>query len=59
VIFLGTCDKETLINEWDTQWTERSEGVHSFGLACQEEENWWKIGIVVGEYQWVVGFSYL
>jgi hypothetical protein len=27
VRFLVTCAKETLINEWDTQWNERSEGV--------------------------------
>jgi hypothetical protein len=36
--------------------TEIGEGVHSLGWAGREEERWWKIGIVVGEYQWVVGF---
>jgi hypothetical protein len=45
-----------MINEWDAQGTELSEGVHSLGLAGQEEERWWKIGIVVGEYQGVVSF---
>jgi hypothetical protein len=54
--FLVTCARETLINEWDTQGTNISEGVHSLGWVGQEEESWWKIGIVVGEYQWVVGF---
>jgi hypothetical protein len=33
-----------------------SEGVHSLGWEGQEEERWWKIRIVVGEYQWVVSF---
>jgi hypothetical protein len=51
---LATCAKETLINKWDTQGIEISEGVHSLGWACQEEESWWKIEIVVGRYQWVV-----
>jgi hypothetical protein len=54
--FLDTCAKEALINEWDAQGTRVSEGVHSLGWAGQEEERWWKIGLVVGRYQWVVGF---
>jgi hypothetical protein len=54
--FLVTCARETLINEWDTRWTESSEGVHSLGWEGQEEESWRKFGIVVGEYQWVVGY---
>jgi hypothetical protein len=33
-----------------------SEWVHSLGWVGQEEESWWKIGIVVGEYQWVLSF---
>jgi hypothetical protein len=49
--FLATCARETLINEWDARGTEISEGVHSLGWTGQEEESWWKIGIVVGEYQ--------
>ena len=32
-----------------------SEGVYSFSWTCQEEERLWKIKIVVGENQWVVG----
>ena len=32
-IFLVTCAKETLINEWDTRWNESSEGVYSLGWA--------------------------
>jgi hypothetical protein len=56
---LVTYARETLINEWDARWTKSSEGVHSLGWAGQEEESWWKIKIVVGEYQWVVGFSKL
>jgi hypothetical protein len=53
-ISLVTCARETLINEWDAQGTESSEGVLSLGWADQEEERWRKFGIVVGEYQWVV-----
>jgi hypothetical protein len=49
--FLVTCARETLINEWDARGTEISEGVHSLGWTGQEEESWWKIRIVVGEYQ--------
>jgi hypothetical protein len=44
VIFLVTYARETLINEWDAQWNESSEGVHSLGWAGQEEESWWKLG---------------
>jgi hypothetical protein len=55
--FLATNAIETLINEWDIQGTKISEGVHSLGWAGQEEESWWKIGIVVREYQWVVSLS--
>jgi hypothetical protein len=54
--FLVTCARETLINEWDARWTESSEGVHSLGWVGQEEESWRKFRIVVGEYQWVVGY---
>jgi hypothetical protein len=54
--FLVTCARETLINEWDAQGTEISEEVHSLGWEGREEESWWKIGIVVGYYQWVVSF---
>jgi hypothetical protein len=43
VRFLVTYARETLINEWDTRWTERSEGVHSLGWVGREEESWWKI----------------
>jgi hypothetical protein len=53
--FLATCARETMINEWDTRGTEIGEGVQSLGWASKEEESWWKIGIFVGEYQWVVG----
>jgi hypothetical protein len=49
-ILLVTCARETLINEWDAQGTEISEGVHSLGWEVREEERWWKIRIVVGEY---------
>jgi hypothetical protein len=35
--FLDINARDTLINEWDTQWTERSEGVHSLGWEVQEE----------------------
>jgi hypothetical protein len=45
-----------MINKWDIGWTKRSEGVHSLGWEGREEERWWKIKIVVGEYRWVVGF---
>ena len=55
-IFLVTYARETLINEWDARGTEINEGVHSLGWESQEEEIWWKIGTVVGEFQWVVGF---
>jgi hypothetical protein len=37
-IFLVTCAKETLTNEWVSRWTERSEGVHSLGWVGEEEE---------------------
>jgi hypothetical protein len=52
--FLATCARETLINEWNAQGIEIIEWVHSLGWAGQEEESWWEIGIVVGEYEWVV-----
>jgi len=39
-IFLVTCARETVINEWDVWWTKRSEGVHSLGWAGQEEESY-------------------
>jgi hypothetical protein len=55
-IFLATCSRETIINEWDGQGTKINEGVHSLGWAGQEEESWWKIRIVVGEYLWFVSF---
>jgi hypothetical protein len=54
--FLIAYVRETLINEWDAQWTKSNEGVHSLGWVCQEKDSWWKIGIIVGEHQWVVGF---
>jgi hypothetical protein len=38
-IFLVTYARETLINEWDAQWIESGEGVHSLGWASQEEES--------------------
>jgi hypothetical protein len=47
---------ETLINEWDARGIEINEGEHSLGWESQDEESWWKIRIVVGEYQGVVGF---
>jgi hypothetical protein len=46
--FLATYDGDTLINEWDTRWTESSEGVHSLGWVGQEEESWREIGMNVG-----------
>jgi hypothetical protein len=52
--FIATCSKGTLINEWDAQWTEISEGVHSLGWVCQKEESWRKFEINVGEKQWDV-----
>jgi hypothetical protein len=55
-IFLVTYATETLINEWDTEGTEISEGVYSLGWASREEERQWKIRIIVGEYQRVMGF---
>ena len=55
-IFLVICARETLINERDARWNEKSEGVHSLGWAGQEEESWRNFRIVVGEYQWVVGY---
>jgi hypothetical protein len=55
-IFLVTCARETLINKWDALGTKIIEGVHSLDWEGGEEKSWWKIGIVVGEYQWVVGF---
>jgi len=48
--FLVTCARETLINERNARGTKSSEGVHSLGWAGQEEENWKKFGIAVGEY---------
>jgi hypothetical protein len=54
--FMVTYAKETLINEWDARGTNIIKGVHSLGWTGQEEESWWKIGVVVGEYQWVVSF---
>jgi hypothetical protein len=54
--FMVTCASETLINEWDAQGTDISEGVHSLGSTGQEEEGWWKIEIVLGRYEWVVSF---
>jgi hypothetical protein len=38
-IFLATCSRETLVNEWDTQWTKSSKGVHSLGWEGQEEQS--------------------
>jgi hypothetical protein len=55
-IFLVNYAKEALINEWDTRGTKISEGVHSLGCSSREEESQWKIEIVIGQYQWVVGF---
>jgi hypothetical protein len=52
--FLVTCARETMINEWDARGIEIDEGVNSLGWVGREEERWWKIKIVVGEYQWVV-----
>jgi hypothetical protein len=42
------------MNEWDARGTAISEGVQSLGWAGQEEESWWKIGVVVGRYQSVL-----
>jgi hypothetical protein len=57
VRFLVTCARETLINEWDgPNGLRASEGVHSLGWEGQEEESLVEIRIVVGEYQWVVGY---
>jgi hypothetical protein len=50
-IFMVTCSRETLINEWDAQGIDIHERVHSLGREGQEEERWWKIRIVVGEYK--------
>jgi hypothetical protein len=44
VRFLVPCAKETLINEWDSQWIESTEEVHSLGWVGQKEDNWWKLG---------------
>jgi hypothetical protein len=49
--FLVACARETLINEWDSRGTNINERVHSLGWTSQEEERWWKIRIVLGEYQ--------
>jgi hypothetical protein len=49
-IFLVTCARETLINEWDVQVTDINEGAHSFCWTSQEEESWWKTRIVVEGY---------
>jgi hypothetical protein len=49
--FLDGCDRETMINEWDSQGIEINEGVHSLGWTGQEEEKWWKIRTIVGKYQ--------
>jgi hypothetical protein len=38
------------------RWTERSEGVHSLGWEGSRGRELVEIGIVVGEYQWVVGY---
>jgi hypothetical protein len=46
--FLVTYARNTLINVWDALENEISERVHSLGWAGQEEEIWWKIGIVIG-----------
>jgi hypothetical protein len=51
---LVTYAKNTLINDWDAQGSEKNEGVNSLGWASQEEESWRNFGIVAGEYQWVV-----
>ena len=51
-----TYARETLLNKWDAQENNISEGVHSLGWIGQEEESWWKIRIVVGKYQWDVSF---
>jgi hypothetical protein len=48
--------RETLINEWDAQWNDKSEGVHSLCWQSQEEGSWRKFRIDVGEYQWVVRY---
>jgi len=45
-----------MINKWDIRWNESSEMVHSLGRVGREEESYWKIGIVVGKYHWVVVF---
>jgi hypothetical protein len=44
------------MKKWDALVSNISEGVHSLCWAGQEEESWWKIGIVVGRYQWVLTF---
>jgi hypothetical protein len=49
--FLVIYDSKNLVNEWETQGTNIGEGVHSLGWIVEEEERWWKIKIVVGEYQ--------
>jgi hypothetical protein len=49
-----TCARETLINKWNARGIEISEEVHLLGWVGQEEENWWKIEIVIRIYQWVV-----
>jgi hypothetical protein len=46
--FLVTYARNTLINVWDALENEISERVHCLGWAGQEEEIWWKIGIVIG-----------
>jgi hypothetical protein len=46
--FLGLA----LINGWYIPWVNLDKiMVHSLGWTGQEEESWWKIGIVVGKYQ--------
>ena len=40
--------------EWDSLWTESSDGVHSLGWEGQEEERSKKFGITIGDNQWVV-----
>jgi hypothetical protein len=60
--FLVTCGRETLINEWDSHWTERSEGVHFLGWEGQEEEreeiwdNYRRILVGCGilSFEWIV-----
>jgi len=47
---------ESQQNELNARWTKINEGVHSLGWASQEEESWRKFEIVVGEYQWIVGY---